>query len=50
MVPRALKLKKDAVPRFARPFSAPHVHERTQKTETDQLVKLGVLNWTKANE
>jgi hypothetical protein len=41
--PAALKLKKDAAPHFAQPFSAPHVHERTLKIETDRLVKLGVL-------
>jgi hypothetical protein len=48
--PAALKLKKDAAPHFARPFSVPHVHERMLKIETDRLVKLGVLKWTKANE
>jgi hypothetical protein len=48
--PAALKLKKDAAPHFARPFSAPRVHERTFKIETDRLIKLGVLKWTKANE
>jgi hypothetical protein len=48
--PAALKLKKDAMPHFARPFSAPRVHERTLKIETDRPVKLGVLKWTKANE
>jgi hypothetical protein len=46
----ALKLKKDAVPYFSRPFPVPHVHERTLKIEIDRLVKLGVLKWTKANE
>ena len=45
-----LKLKKDAVPYFSRPFPVPHVHERTLKIEIDRLVKLGVLKWTKANE
>jgi hypothetical protein len=35
--PAALKLKKDAMPHFARPFSAPHIHERTLKIETDRL-------------
>jgi hypothetical protein len=48
--PAALKLKKDAMPYFARPFSAPHLHERTLKIEIDRTVKLGVLKWTKANE
>jgi hypothetical protein len=45
-----LKLKKHAARHFARPFSVPHIHERTLKIETDQRVKLGVLKWTKANE
>jgi hypothetical protein len=48
--PVALKLKKDAMPHFAQPFSVPHLHERTLKIEIDRLVKLGVLKWTKANE
>jgi hypothetical protein len=29
--PVALKLKKDAMPCFARPFSVPHINERTLK-------------------
>jgi hypothetical protein len=48
--PVALRLKKDATPHFARPFSVPHIHERTLKIEIDRLVKLGVLKWTKANK
>jgi hypothetical protein len=45
-----LKIKKDAEPYFARPFSVPQVHERTLKIEIDRLVELGVLKWTKAQE
>jgi hypothetical protein len=45
-----LKLRKDAMPHFARPFPVPHVHEKTLKVEIDRLVELGVLKWTKADE
>jgi hypothetical protein len=44
-------LRKDATPHFARPFPAPHVHEKTLKVEIDRLlVELGVLKWTRADE
>jgi hypothetical protein len=44
-----VKLRKDAMPHSARPFPAPHVHEKTLKVEIDRLVELGVLKWTRAN-
>jgi hypothetical protein len=46
----AFKMNKDAVPYFARPFPAPQMHEETTKVEISRLVKLGVLEWTTANE
>ena len=45
-----IKLKKDAVPYFSRPFPVPQVHEKTLKIELDRLVQLGVLKWTNARE
>jgi hypothetical protein len=45
-----LKVTKDAVPYFAKPFPVTQIHERTLKIEIDRLVKLGVLKWTKARD
>jgi hypothetical protein len=43
-----IKLKKDAIPYFARPFPVPQIHEKTFKIEIDRLVTIGVLKWTHA--
>ena len=45
-----IKLKKDAVPYFSRPFPVPQVHESTFRNEITRLVELGVLKWTWARE
>ncbi len=45
-----LKIDKNAIPYFGRPFPVPQIHEKTLKIEIDRLVELGVLKWTKAND
>jgi hypothetical protein len=45
-----LKVAKDAIPYFAKPFPVPQIHEKTSKIEIDRLVKLSVLKWTKAQD
>ena len=45
-----IKLKRDAIPQFSRPFPVPQVHEKTFKIELDRLVELGVLKWTNARD
>jgi hypothetical protein len=45
-----LKVAKDAIPYFARPFPVPQIHEKTLKIKINRLVELGVLKWTKAQD
>jgi transposase InsO family protein len=45
-----IKLRKDAIPHFSRPFPVPQIHEQALKTEIKRLVKLGVLKWTNAQD
>jgi hypothetical protein len=45
-----LKIDKNAIPYFGRPFPVPQIHEKTLKVEIDRLVERGVLKWTKAND
>jgi hypothetical protein len=45
-----IKLRKDAIPHFPRPFPVPQIHERALKTEIDRLVNLGVFKWTNAQD
>jgi hypothetical protein len=45
-----IRLKKDKIPYFSRPFPVPQIHEKTFKIEIDRLVKIGVLAWTHAQD